>query len=635
MKTNKIFKYLVGAVLFAGMLSACSDDLEYKKAPQESGGQVYFPDNAPTQYNIGEDISTVAIPVKRVETDGVLTVPVLSHEVSGLFAVPSSVTFADGNDTADLLISFPRTQLAEGINYPISLLLNDEDNTTIYGSRMLTVNVMPWPWEFMKDSQGKELKTGKYREDWLFTVFSGLSSFEMDVTVYKHKSQEGIYMVENMFGWPYMTTLFKDTQANIAKEGFSYTPSNIVFDCSDPTAVKIDTQFSGITHAVYGKFSIYSAEDGTLVDGAITFPQYGLRNVFAGYGTFNVNKYGLFRVVLPGYEAFDYSLSVAYEGMTIASDNVTVKPVFNFTYGTDVTGIKYVFVAGDVTANKDAIAATIVDNTASNIYEIKNLDKTKSKVSVEASLTPGVYTVVALAKNKTGALVSSPVAAQAFYFPGMGEMDGLVVGTYSMPYESGTKTNTFQVTSAVLGSKTAYKVTNIGITNGASWVATYDKNAATLTLNGLEFGHEADGNQFGAPYYFINDIKTQIYKYLSSAYIGSDGSDPLVFAVDPDTEKIMKLLTKLEIAVYQVSDESYVGPYSSFAVNTPVTYVSGLASASATSVATTQGAGLNNQSVSSRHGISTLSVKTGVCDPLPKQKQAVPFRLCTDLELQK
>lgn len=417
MKNIKIF-FLATVVIAAGLFTACNDD-DFKAGPDVDGAQVYFPENATTDYSIGDDISSISIPVKRIAKDEALTIAVLASEESGLFTIPSSVAFAAGKETSELLITFDRTKLEDGKEYPIDFLLNDEDNTTPYGNRSLSITVAPWPWE--------ELGTGKFRDDWLCTAYNG-GNPEIDVTIHKHKSKAGIYMIEEMFGWPFLTEFFGATQEELESDpevDFTYTPTNITIDCSDPSSVSLSRQYSGITNkdSSLGNFEIamYKTSPGTLVNGVITFPKSGLAFVYGGGNALDANKNGLFRIILPGFEAVDYSLAAAYGGMKVGSDNETATAVVDFTYGADVTGISYVFVSDDVTDKADKIAAEIVAGTAENIYEVKNFEVGTKTVSIEAELTaPATYTVVALPKDKSGKLLASEVSAASFYFPGMG-----------------------------------------------------------------------------------------------------------------------------------------------------------------------------------------------------------------------
>lgn len=408
---------LMGIVAVAGLLSACTSSDDFEPGPKDSGAQVYFPNTIPSEFNVGDDESSVTIPVRRVVTDAAMTVNILAsieQGQEGILNIPSSVSFEAGSDLANLVITFNRSALVDGTEYKASLLLNDEQNLTQYGNNMIDITIIPWPWE--------ELGTGKYRDGWLCGLFEG-NLVELDVTIHKHKSQEGVYMVEEMFGWTFMTEFFGATQSQLSGQ-FSYTPTNITIDCSDPANVKIAKQYTGITEGVhnYGDFLIESAAPGTFVNGVITFPEDGINAYMTGYSSdpLPTNPDGTFRIMLPGAEITDYTLTAAYGGMLVNSENSGASAVIDFTYGTDVTGIHYVIAEGDVETSAATLAAQIANGTAENILSVEEFTAGAGSVSVKADLTtPGLYTVVALPLDKENKPLESNAAAASFYFPGM------------------------------------------------------------------------------------------------------------------------------------------------------------------------------------------------------------------------
>lgn len=408
---------LMGIVAVAGLLSACTSSDDFEPGPKDSGAQVYFPNTIPSEFNVGDDESSVTIPVRRVVTDEAMTVNILAsieQGQEGILNIPSSVSFEAGSDLANLVITFDRGKLVDGTEYKASLLLNDEQNLTQYGNNMIDITIIPWPWE--------ELGTGKYRDGWLCGLFEG-NLVELDVTIHKHKSQEGVYMVEEMFGWTFMTEFFGATQSQLSGQ-FSYTPTNITIDCSDPANVKIAKQYTGITEGVYnyGDFLIESAAPGTFVNGVITFPEDGINAYMTGYSSdpLPTNPDGTFRIMLPGAEITDYTLTAAYGGMLVNSDNTSASAVIDFTYGADVTGIHYVIAEGDVETSAATLAAQIANGTAENILTIEDFVVGAGSVSIKADLTtPGPYTVVALPLDKENKPLESNAAAASFYFPGM------------------------------------------------------------------------------------------------------------------------------------------------------------------------------------------------------------------------
>lgn len=409
---------LMGIVAVAGLLSACTSSDDFEPGPKDSGAQVYFPNTIPSEFNVGDDESSVTIPVRRVVTDAAMTVNILAsieQGQEGILNIPSTVSFEAGSDLANLVITFDRGKLVDGTEYKASLLINDEQNLTQYGNYMIDITIIPWPWE--------ELGTGKYRDGWLCGLFEG-NLVELDVTIHKHKSQEGVYMVEEMFGWTFMTEFFGATQSDLSGQ-FSYTPTNITIDCSDPANVKIAKQYTGITEGIhnYGDFLIESAAPGTFVNGVITFPEDGINAYMTGYSSnpLPTNPDGTFRIMLPDAEITDYVLTATYGGMLVNSDNSSASAVIDFTYGADVTGINYVIAEGDVEASAATLAAQIANGTAENILTIEDFVVGAGSVSIKADLTtPGLYTVVALPLDKTNKALAKNASASSFYFPGVG-----------------------------------------------------------------------------------------------------------------------------------------------------------------------------------------------------------------------
>ncbi|MDE5695703.1 MAG: hypothetical protein K2H77_07060, partial [Alistipes sp.] len=266
--------------------------------------------------------------------------------------------------------------------------------------------------------------TGLYRDDWLTAMFNG-NSVEIEVQIHKHKSREGIYMVEEMLGWPFLTEFFGGSQAAIESQvGLLYTPTNIIIDASDPNAVFIGRQLTGITDVdpTYGDYEIatYTNSPGTLVDGVITFPVQGLAFVYGGGRAVGANKNGNFRIMLPGAEIVDYALAVEYDSMRVDSDGAT-SAVLTFNYGADVTGIGYVVVAGNISAEDRAtLAAAIADGSAEYLNEIEQLDAAGSVTEKFALEGSGAYTVVAVANDKNGAPLTADFVSINFFFPGSG-----------------------------------------------------------------------------------------------------------------------------------------------------------------------------------------------------------------------
>ncbi len=502
---------LMGAALFAAFgFVGCQED-EFTPGVKDSGAQVYFPTTFATEQLVGDDVTSLTIPVKRIDTTDALTVYIASEYDTSMFTVPETVSFAAGEDTANLVIAFKAT-LVSGKEYPINLLVNDPANITQYGYSQLSLTVMVWPWEY--------LGVGQFRDDYLGCMFNGVNFCNIAVEIYAHKVQEGVYMIEDMYGWPYLTEAFGGTQEAIEAQLVTYEPTNITIDCSDPNQVFIPQQNTGIVDidSSYGMYQIATIAYGSLVDGVITFPVEGL-GLICEMGSMAVNKSGMFRLVLPGVELTDYSLAATYGGMRVEADNETAKAVVDFTYGADVAAIRYVVAEGNLSDDPSALYDAIVAG-GDNVYEV--VTNGTGEVSVEAMLDAMTfYTFAAMPVNAAGELVEKNAVATSFFFAGVGstvpdvdvavEMMRISDFNPEMSAEYPDYANMLIKVSGTELSKIKIFINQPAI-------------FADPTLAGYESIEDII-------YEFGQDITEQ-----SLPYIEADGFDILLISVDPDTE---------------------------------------------------------------------------------------------------
>ena len=752
----KILNIMSLAAAAAAMISAvsCANE-EFTRTGELNGEAVYFPVDAVTEYTLDEETTSVTVPVRRSVTDDEFTVSILadwgemSETDQSVFTVPSSVTFSAGEEEASLVIAVDNSAVEEGKEYTIGFLINDEANVSQYGNKTLYITLAKEIWDL--------LGTGKFRDDWFTAMWQSAPVVEVDVPIYEHKSQKGLYMLEAPYGWPYLEAFFEGSQEAIESELVTYAAANITIDATDPAQVSISRQSTGITDndPAYGLYEIATAESvyGTLENGIITFPAGGLK-LFCAAGSMDTNPNGQFRVVLPGYEARDYSVSVEYAGMRVASDNKTATAVLDFSYGADVTGISYVFVSGDVTAAPEEYVSGVVDGTAENICTVDGFVAGEGSASVEAELVPGLYTIVAVPADVSGALSAENAVAVNFYFPGAGgnaapecditaalykvteypdaagyieqcpdyssvvyELKGseikslkmylnttevinsiegmgmtvqevvdaygsdlsadflqelnavgktwnifinlnpstsytfvvsaensygesaliiskpfvtdalpysgeLAIGKYYMSCEYAGETfeNIFEVLPTQ-DSETDFFVRNIGIANGSSWYAEYDSEASTLTLTGYEEGYEDFGMQFGVPYYYYDEEETMYYGFYSYASDTSNGKNPCVFSVDPQTKELATLNNDFAVVLQDAETMKGVGLLGYYTAGTEVSLYEGSGQSSRMAASRMQNLSGLTSAASLREpavagSLATLKVATRKCEPL-------------------
>ena len=426
MKNLKML-YIALIALVAGVLGACTTN-GFEAGPQVSGPQVSFLPTNLTSIDLtgAAEENTQRFTLTRVETEEELAVYILvgglSKDDQAIFTVPEFVVFKAGQASAELVVTIDYDKLADDKVYELEFLIDDEAVITPYGCASWKVSFAKNPWELLKDSKGNNAK-GKLRGVAMMDGFWGVSSSEeINVNVYQHK-QKKQYKVENPWLTLYMVGLGA-TEEELAGQ-FSWVPADLIIDFTDPNNVTIPQQPIGISENYYGYGEGYViGEGGTLSEGIVTFPVEGIgythANLAATYGWFPCNTDGSFRLVLPGVEVADYSLTVVYDGMDVAADNVTTTAKFKFTYGADVAGIKYMLVNGNQEEQAAAVVATLLAGEDKNILSVENFEAGKGEANVRVGLQSGIYTIVAAPINKNGTLESKTAAVYSFYFKGMG-----------------------------------------------------------------------------------------------------------------------------------------------------------------------------------------------------------------------
>lgn len=457
MKNLKML-YIALIALVAGAFSACTTD--YEPGPQAKGPQVMFLANNPTSLEFTGDVNenTQKLTLARVEKDEALSVYLLTEIAEGdesIFSIPESVTFAAGEATAELVYTVDQSKLANDKTYTVNFIIADENLTTSYGYNEWKVKYALNPWELVKDSKGNNAK-GKFRGvDLLTGLYNFDPTIEIDVDIYEHKTNKGVYKVENPWKPSVMASIGVKNEEEAASEGVKFSPADFEIDCSDPNCVWFKMQSTGCDMG-YGLTYVMSfywydqtylggaqnAQPGTLSEGVITLPVKGSLAMEPGYddGAYYGNSNGLFRIILPGYEISDYSLAVEYDGMDVAADNKTTTAKFKFTYGADVTGIKYMIVNGDVESDPTEALTTLFAGEDKNIKSVENFKQGGKEVGIKSELTQGIYSIVAVPVDKSGALRTKEAIVKSFYFAGMGVAEehpceiGVIATKFSVAY---------------------------------------------------------------------------------------------------------------------------------------------------------------------------------------------------------
>ena len=437
---RKIYSLLV--VLVAALFGSCAND-PYTPGEVPAGPQVSISNQNATSFNItgeaGEE--SPALTFTRIVADEKLEVRVLSnvndYKVSKeseelIFSIPEKVVFEKGEKEAQLVITVNHAEaLVEDVVYALNFSIADDKLTTPYGASEWTLNVKLFPWEVYKNG---DAEFGKFRGGDAFSGFYDVETVmaETDVTIYKHKNKEGMYLVYD----PWIDVLvptFGYANKEEAEGDVAHTTAHLVINCVDPTKCYIEQQKLGIdVGGNVGEFLIasdYHPETnndglaGTLEEGVLSVPKGAI--LFGGTlnemgKMYESNLSGAFRLVFPGFEAVDYALTVKYQGMEVAPGNKNIFVKFDFTHGADITGIKYYFAQGNVVANPAEAVAALINGTAQDIRHIEEIGAGATSIKTTIAQSE-VYTIIAAPMDKNGALVEKFVAMESCFYSGIGD----------------------------------------------------------------------------------------------------------------------------------------------------------------------------------------------------------------------
>lgn len=362
---NKIFRYakIAIAALVTVAMGACTSDYEYDTPEALKGAQVYFSNTLPSKIEVNKESGNFDVTLSRQNTEGELTVPLMfTADEGNIYTVPSTVTFADGEATANIHITFNPDELVYG-NYVGGTISFDADNfSTPFGATSYQFKAGASAYE---DVEGGK---GKFR-DGLISALYGIEVLEYDVQIQKDAHTPGIYRVVAPYGqkgWsganPWYTA-FDENESN----------TDMIIDATDPdfvyikgtfnTGVTLNSSEGDISAISYVQFLLDNGNSldlikskkpelfGTFKDGIFSFPAKSILMYLGSDGPYYGNSDGMLRVAMPGVVLKDYSVGVEYLGrMTDTNDKDNA--VFNLTFGADVTTVKYALVKEGEDLNK-------------------------------------------------------------------------------------------------------------------------------------------------------------------------------------------------------------------------------------------------------------------------------------------
>ena len=409
---NKIFQYAYVALLgmMSIIISSCTDSYSYDAA-SVSGEQVFFSNVLPSQYEISTTGNSFTVPVSRYSKGGALNVPLTVTMSDGsIFSVPASVNFADGQETADLVVSYDASKIVYGKYDTITVAINDPAITTPYGISVykFTAGITEWI---------KMNSKGKLRDDMIGSLYS-VGNEIWDVDIYRSAITPGRYLVHTPYGPEsgFVKSSLWENDEEILKYWVNTGNCDMVIDATDPDFVYFEYFDSGLNNLAdegmlgmtsYVWYWLRNGNDletikaarpsyfGKLKDNVITFetPKTLLmtmngENELKWYG----NSHGMMAIALPGGVFSDYSASVTYEGI-FTNPAGEVFAMGSLKLGPDATNVKGIVMPANVDANAvaDAIAAGELEaaDVAAGSFQLPISEEMSGKLQIIIAVIDG------------------------------------------------------------------------------------------------------------------------------------------------------------------------------------------------------------------------------------------------------
>lgn len=416
MKMKRNLIYIMTALLSMFLASCAQEEMH---APGDLDNEncygVYFP----TQTGLGDlqiepdDPTTLKFIVRRTNSRGEIHVPVSINSNYPVFTA-DEIVFEDGSPVSEVVVHFPSAKIA--VTYECTLRIEGDEFVSKYSSNPAHINfsVTRVKWNDVIGPNGET--TGRWRDgifpEWFAVTYPNL---ERNIVLQERDDMPGYYRTYDVYNADYLGTMFNSNVSSLCVE-HNYTYIN----ATNPEKVWIPTFRAGvIMHSDYGMMSIASyvtenSDDfdpsiasvyGTLKEGVIEFPYGSLQMKLERLGWYQTNSSGLHRIILPGYRAKEYGLTVQ-AGVSDAYGNLPV----DVELGTDIAQVKLAVFEGTLTESAAAEKAQQVAQGASELTgDIITVSRSTS-VDYQFEET-GMYTVVAAGLDIAGNYQASSYAS--------------------------------------------------------------------------------------------------------------------------------------------------------------------------------------------------------------------------------
>ena len=441
--------FLLALPLVAFLVSCSEDDAKYEPAQKPTNQQVYFPvPDLPTTLNLPLNDTKDTIQLMRQNTEGELTVKLIteqSDESSTQISVPETVTFADGENTVDVIITYdPETTNYDDKNQ-VTISIADESITTPYGSSS-------YKFTAVKPAPYTSLGMGLFCDRFFYDPEDGSPFVPVEIlknegdpyTFRLVKPTLGLLPFGQEWGYGVGGEMSDYLEITIVPSGSSYATSSMTLTSTDDLeyvyfkedyATGILDPELGHVYLVcplwfdynmdYNKVVSYQEpdEDGNILPAEIDLAPFHLNIKYSGYVTNEIE--GIVRILFPGYEPKDYTANLTYAGILTAPGG-EIFACGDLKLGADAENVKAIVMPED--ADPEAVA----DAIAAGDLEAVSVEAGRIEVPFDTETLEGEqFQIIVVVIDDEDAVQAVATSNFEYFGGGATPWESLGVGYYS------------------------------------------------------------------------------------------------------------------------------------------------------------------------------------------------------------
>lgn len=492
----------------AAVFHACGDDVEYTPAEALSNAQVYFPSTNSATIDVSKSKTSFDVAIMRIKTDEAQTVNITATGGEGIYTIPSTASFAEGENSTFITIGYNPEDVEYDTYSEITLKLSDETITTPYGMSEYTFSVgIPAPWVSLGECT--------FYDNFLFVNSYKVELQQNELTPNQFRlvdpyseglKKEGYTTNGDQSEYVEFTILSPGDKINdvtITMDGLVYFPAYCTgfYNTSNGYNTNVDahhpSDFTNFQDESYWTFSKVVKYQENNLPAIVQLAPYYYMNGLGGWDNTTYND--VVKIVFPGVEEVDYSLSVAYAGKYTSAKGEDAGVLAQLTeVGEDIESIRLAVVEG-TDVNK---AVESIRNGAIESVEVTP-DAGTVMVPFASEPVTGVYTLVAV--GYAGNVAEASASAEFDYTNAPAETwTAISTGDYVYTLFFGTEDEPYADQGLTLYQSnedpTRYKIEHWGY--DVDFIFTYNEATGEVMVEDQEVGYVH--SQYGTV--FVDDL---------------------------------------------------------------------------------------------------------------------------------